>query len=158
MGTIRSIAAAAAAALGVASAQAQDAFDACEVFGQADAQRVLGSEAAPEPVNPKVKRPKVVPTCTYWAAKDGKNISATAMFRFGRGESEAQRAFEDERLKFQTKPMFIGGSPAFWSAKQGQLHVLKGRTWLTVTVGSTQASERDPDLARKLGEALVKKL
>jgi hypothetical protein len=54
--------------------------------------------------------------------------------------------------------MFISGSPAFWSAKQGQLHVLKGRTWLTVTVGSTVATERDPDLARKLGEALVKKL
>jgi hypothetical protein len=36
--------------------------------------------------------------------------------------------------------------------------VLKGRTWLTVTVGSSKAAEREPEPARRLAEQLAKKL
>ena len=46
-------------------------FDACEVFTQADAEAAMGTTMAPEPVNPKVKRPKVVLTCTYTGSKEG---------------------------------------------------------------------------------------
>ena len=77
---------------------------------------------------------------------------------FGKTEADAQRAFEEERLKFQTKPMLFGGASAFWSAKQGQLHALKGRTWLTVTVGTAKPVEREPEAARRLAEQLLKKL
>lgn len=148
----------AALAIACAPVAAQDAFDACEVFTKAEADKALGAGAEPEPVNPKVKRPKVVSACTYYSAKEGKARSAVAGFRFARTEDDARRAFEDERLKFQTKPMLIGGGSGFWSAKQGQLHVLKGRTWLTVSVGGAKPAERDAEASRALAEAIAKKL
>ena len=150
--------AAALVAFAALGAGAQDAFDACEIFTQDEARKVLGPNVDPEPVNPKVKRPKVVSTCTWWSSKDGKPVSASANFRFARTEADAQRAFEDEKLKFQTKPMLLGGSSAFWSAKQGAMQLLKGRTWLVVAVGGAKPGERDADASRKLAEILAKKL
>jgi hypothetical protein len=150
--------AAALAAWAALGAGAQDTFDACEVFTQADAQKVLGANVDPEPVNPKVKRPKVIPTCTWWSSKDGKPVSAAATFRFAKTEAEAQRAFDDEKLKFQTKPMLIGGASAFWSAKQGAFQFLKGRTWVVVAVGGAKPAERDAEASRKVAEILLKKL
>lgn len=158
MRTIRMTTAAALAACGVASASAQEAFDACEIFTQAEAQKALGAAAEPEPVNPKAKKPKVIPTCTFWGSKDGKPVSASATFRFARTEADAQRAFEEEKLKFQTKPMIIGGAPAFWSAKLGNLQLLKGRAWLVVAVGGAKPIERDAEASKKVAEALAKKL
>jgi hypothetical protein len=146
------------AAVGMAGARAQETFDACDLFTQDEAQKALGSDARPEPVNPKVKRPRFVPTCTYFGSKYGKAISASASFKFARNEAEAQRAFDEERLKFQTKPMLIGAVTGFWSSKQGQVHLLKGRVSVTVAVGGALPAERDADLSRKLAEALVKKL
>ena len=78
MRKITTMTAAALAAWMAAGATAQDAFDACEIFTQADAQKVLGTNVDPEPVNPKVKRPKVIPTCTWWSSKDGKPVSYQA--------------------------------------------------------------------------------
>lgn len=147
-----------ATALFAGAVQAQDAFDACEVFTQAEAESVLGKGASPEPVNPKVKRPKVVTTCSYFGSKDGQVTVATAQFRFAKSEADIQRAFDEERLKFQTKPLLMGGGRAFWSAKQGQLHLQKGRTWLTVGVGPQKPADREPEPARRLAEQLAKKL
>lgn len=148
----------AAALAFTAPAVAQDAFDACDVFTQADAEKALGAAAAPEPVNPKVKRPKVVATCTYNGFKDGKPVAASVQFRFGKTDQDAQRAFDEARLQYQTKPMLIAGSDAFWSAKTGQFNLRKGRTWVTLSVGPAKTTERDADQARKLAEILVKKL
>jgi len=139
-------------------ALAQDAFDACEVFTQAEAQKALGMAVEPEPVNPKARRPKVIATCTWWASKDGKPISASVNFRFARTDGDAQRAFGEEKLKFQSKPMLIGNATAFWSAKQGVVQLLKGRTWIVVAVGGAKPAERDAEGARKVAEALEKKL
>lgn len=157
-----------AAVLGAAAtspiAWAEDAFDACEVFTPADAEKALGVPAAApaEPVNPKAKlppkRPKVIPVCTYSGLKEGKPVSARAEFRFGKTEGEAQKAFDDARMHFQTKPLLIAGAEAFWSGKTGQLHVRKGRTWVTLQVGGAPLQERDINDARKLGEILAKKL
>ena len=156
-------AAAIAALLGAAATSsalaAEEAFDACEVFTQADAEKALGTTAAGEPVNPKVKRPKVVPACTYNGFKDGKAVAASAQFRFGKTEADAQKAFDDARMQFQTKPMLISGTEAaFWSAKTGQMNLRKGRTWLTVSVGPQKLSERDLNDAKKLAEILAKKM
>lgn len=151
-------AAAAIAAATAIPALAQDAFDACLVFTQADAEAAMGTAAAGEPVNPKVKRPKVVPTCTYNGFKDGKAIAASAQFRFARSEGDAQKAFDDARLQYQTKPMYISGADAFWSAKTGQMNLRKGRTWVSVAVGPAKLAEREMDPAKKLAELLVKKL
>lgn len=137
---------------------AEEAFDACEVFTQADAEKALGTAAATDPVNPKVKRPKVIPNCTYKGFKDGKPVSVTVQFRFGRTDADAERAFEDARLQFQTKPMLISGTQAFWSGKTGQMNLRKGRTWITVAVGSDRPNERTPDDAKKVAEAIAKKL
>ena len=137
---------------------AQDAFDACLVFTQTDAEAAMGTTAAPEPVNPKVKRPKVVPLCTYTGFKDSKAVAASVQFRFARTEGDAQKAFDDARLQFQTKPMYISGAEAFWSAKTGQMNLRKGRTWVTLAVGPAKLSEREIDQAKKLAELLVKKL
>jgi hypothetical protein len=146
-----------AACLGT-GAWAQETFDACEIFTQDDAQKALGTTAASEPVNPKVKRPKVVAICTYNGFKDGKAVAASAQFRFGKTDAEAQRAFDDARMQFQTKPMLISGTDAFWSAKTGQMNMRKGRAWLTLSVGPQKFSERSLDDARKLAEILAKKM
>ena len=140
------------------SAWAQESFDACDVFTQEDAEKALGTTASSEPVNPKVKRPKVVANCTYNGFKDGKPVAASAQFRFGKTDSDAQKAFDDARMQFQTKPMLISGADAFWSAKTGQMNLRKGRAWLTVSVGPQKLNERDLNDAKKLAEILAKKL
>ena len=139
-------------------AMAQDAFDACLVFTQSDAEAAMGTTAASEPVNPKVKRPKVVATCTYNGFKDGKAVAASAQFRFARSEGDAQKAFDDARMQYQTKPMYISGADAFWSAKTGQMNLRKGRTWVSLSVGPAKLAEREMGEAKKLAELLVKKL
>jgi hypothetical protein len=153
-----SIALASAALLAAAPLRAEDAFDACEVFTAADAEAVLGTQVAPEPVNPKVKRPKVIPTCSYSAFKEGKPVEARVQFRFGKTNEEAQRAFEEHRLQVQTKPMLTSGAEMFWSGKTGQMNLRKGRTWAQVTVGPQKPSERDIDQAKKLSEVIARKM
>lgn len=145
-------------ALAAFPASAQEGFDACAVFTQDDAEKALGAPAAGESANPKVKRPRVVTTCTYTGSKDGKSVAATALFKISRNNDEAARAFEEARLQFQTKPMLISGAEAFWSGKTGQMHVRKGRTWITLSAGPAKPNEREIDAARKLAEILVKKL
>lgn len=140
------------------TARGEDAFDACDIFTMQDAQQALATAASAEPVNPKVRRPKVVTTCTYDGFKDGKSVAATVQFRFGRTEEEAQRAFEDARLQFQTRPLLILGYEAFWAGKTGQMNLRKGRTWITLSVGTARPDERDMDQARKLAEILAKKI
>jgi hypothetical protein len=142
----------------VPAAWAEETFDACEIFTQGDAELALGTSAAGETFNPKVKRPKVIPVCTYNGFKDGKPVAASVQFRFGKTEGDAQRAFDDARMQFQTKPMLISGADAFWSAKTGQMNLRKGRTWITVAVGPPKLSERDLADAKKLAEILAKKL
>lgn len=149
---------AAALLIGAAPVAAQEAFDACDVFTQADAEAALGTAATGEAVNPKVRRPKVVSSCTYGAFKDGKAVTAGAQFRFGRSEADALKSFDEARLQFQTKPLYIAKAEAFWSAKTGQMHLRKGRAWVTLTVGPPKADERTLEPARKLAEILVGKL
>jgi len=140
------------------NARAEDAFDACNFFTAADAEAALGVAAAPEPVNPKVKRPKVVLSCTYNGFKDGKPVAAATQLKVSRSDSEAQRAFDEARLQFQTKPMLLPGAEAFWAGKVGQLNVRKGRTWMVIAVGPPKVNERDLEQAKKLAEILLKKL
>jgi hypothetical protein len=147
-----------AAFLAPAAWAAEEPFDACEVFTQADAEAALGTTAAGETFNPKVKRPKVIPVCTYTGFKEGKAVAASVQFRFGKTDADAQRAFDDARMQFQTKPMLISGADAFWSAKTGQMNLRKGRTWITVSVGPPKLNERNPGDAKKLAEILLKKL
>jgi hypothetical protein len=146
------------AAASVPAAWAQETFDACDLFTQVDAEKALGTAAAGEPVNPKVKRPKVIPNCTYNGFKDGKAVAATAQFKFGKTEADAQRAFDEARMQFQTKPMLISGTEAFWSSKTGQMNLRKGRAWVTVSVGPAKLNERDVNEAKKLAEILAKKM
>ena len=151
------------AAIGVTAAlpvwSAEEAFDACTVFTEVEAQAGLGVAAAPEPPNPKVKqRPKVVLACTYHGFKESKAVSASTTFKFGRTDAETQKAFEEARLQFQTKPLFISGAEAFWSGKTGQLNLRKGRTWIVIAAGPAPVGERDINEARKLAEILTKKL
>jgi hypothetical protein len=150
-----------AAALGAAAAmpaQAADPFDACAVFTQDDAAKALGTTASGEPANPKARRARNVMACTYQGVKGDKPVAASAQFRFARTEAEAQRAFDDARLKFQTKPMLLSGAEAFWSGKTGQMNLRKGRTWVTLSVGPEKLAEREFEEARRLAEILAKKL
>ena len=160
MRIIRTLAGAALAAVALASvaARAEERFDACDIFTQADAEKALGTTAAAEPVNPKARRPRVVTACTYNGFKDGKPVAATVQFRFGRSDADTREAFEGARLQYQTKPLLLSGAEAFWSAKTGQLNVRKGRTWLTLTVGAAKAQERDDDEAKRLAQILVPKI
>jgi hypothetical protein len=158
MKTIRSLVPALVAAAFAVPAHAQDAFDACDVFTQADAEAALGTAAQPEPVNPKVKRPKVVTKCTYNGFKEGKPVAATAEFRFGRNEGDVRGAFNEHRMAVQTKPILLPGAEGFWSSKTGQMNLRKERTWVTLSVGAPKITDRDPDQARKLAELLAKKI
>jgi hypothetical protein len=151
-------AAIAAAALTAAAAPQEEPFDACTVFTQADAEKALGTAAQPEPANPKVRRPRVVTTCTYTGTREGHPVAASVQFRFAKTEPEARGAFEDARLQYQTKPLLIPGIESFWSGKTGQMHVRKGRTWLTVSVGGAKPAERELEPARKLAETLAGKI
>ncbi len=86
-------------------------------------------------------------------------FSASVQFRFGKNEDEAQRAFDENKMQFQTKPIIIPGiQSAFWSGKTGQLNLRKGRAWVTLSVGPPKISERDLNDARKLAEILAKKI
>lgn len=150
------LAAAAAACVAARAAAPEERFDACAIFTQADAEKALGTAAAAEPANPKARRPKVVTACTYNGFKDGKPVAATVQFRFGRTEAEARAAFEDARLQYQTKPLLLPGADGvFWSSKTGQMNVLKGRAWITLTVGGPKPDQRDDDQAKRLAEILV---
>jgi hypothetical protein len=160
MRIIRTLACAAlaASALAAAGANAEERFDACEIFTQADAEQALGTTASPPPVNPKARRPKVVTACTYDAFKDGKPVAATVQFRFARSDAEMDQAFEDARLKYQTKPFLLPGAEAFWNGKTGEMNVRKGRAWAVLTVGGAKPKDRDDDDARKLALILVPKI
>lgn len=138
---------------------AEETFDACDVYTADDAAKALGTAANPEPINPKARRPKIIPVCTYTGSKDGKALATSVQFRWGKTDEEAKRAFDDARLQYQTKPLIIAGyDEAFWSGKTGQLNVRKGRTWVIMSVGADKASERFIDDARKLADTLAKKL
>ncbi len=139
------------------AAAAQEAFDACDVFTAQDAEAALGT-AAVETNNFKGKRPRVVMTCNYSGSKDGKALSASAQFRFARTDAEMRQAFGDARLEQQTKPVLIAGNDAFWNGRTGQLHLRKGRAWVTLSVGPEKQGDRDIEVARKLAEALVKRM
>lgn len=145
-------------ALAPQPAAGQEAFDACGVFTQEDAEKALGTAATGEAAGAKARRPRVVLQCTYNGFKDGKPVAATAQFRFARSPEEAQRAFDDYRMQYQTKPLLISGAEAFWSAKTGQMNVRKGRAWMQLSVGGAKLNERDADMARKLAEILVGKM
>jgi len=143
---------------GPAAWAAEETFDACDVFTQVDAEKALGTTAAGETFNPKLKRPKVIPVCTYSGFKDGKPVAVSVQFRFGKTEGDAQKAFDDARMQFQTKPMLISGADAFWSAKTGQMNLRKGRAWVAVSVGPEKLGDRDLNDAKKLAEILAKKM
>ncbi len=136
---------------------AQD-FDACTVFTQEDAEKALGAAAVGETQNPKVKRPKTVMACAYSGFKEGKPVTAKATFKLGKTTGDGQQAFEQARLQHQTKPMLLSGADAFWAGKTGQMHLRKGRAWVTLDVGPTKVSDRDVEDAKKLAEILAKKL
>ena len=138
-------------------AAAQEAFDACDIFTAQDAEAAMGT-AAVETSNFKGKRPRVVMTCNYSGSKDGKALTASAQFRFARSDAEMRQAFADARLEQQTKPVLIAGNDAFWNGRTGQLHLRKGRAWVTLSVGPEKQGDRDLEPARKLAEALAKKM
>ena len=52
----------------------------------------------------------------------------------------------------------MSGAEAFWSSKTGQMYVRKGRTAVTLQVGSQKTNERDIETHKALAEVLVKKL
>ena len=136
---------------------AQEAFDACEIFTLQDAESVLG--VAPQEATVfKGKRPRVVSDCKYVGSKDGRNVAASAQFRFARTEADMRQSFGDARMELQTKPLSVAGQEAFWAGKTGQLHMRKGRTWVTLSVGPEKAGDRDVEAARKLAETIAKKL
>ena len=136
---------------------AQDAFDACEILTADDAKAALGTDVFEATVF-KGKRPKVVPDCKYTASKDGRNLSASVHFRFARSEADLGQSFSDARMEMQTKPLSVGGQPAFWAGKKGELHMRKGRTWVVVVVGPDKPGDRDMEAARKVAEMIAKKL
>ncbi len=138
---------------------AEEPFDACDVFTQADAEAALGTAARRGAGEPKVRRPKVIATCTYNGFKDGKPVAATVQFRFGRTEAEAQ-----QRLRGRA-PAVPDQAPAHLRRRgvleredrpdepaQGS-HLGRRSRW-----ARRRSSERDMDEAKKLAEILATKI
>jgi hypothetical protein len=133
--------------------QSKDAFDACQVLTQADAEKALGKAVA-VPELPKGKKPVVSSTCTWTAGED----SVSAQFIGAKTDAEAKKAFDEMRLQFQTKPVMMSGMEGFWSAKTGKFYALKGRTVVIVALGSPRLNERDAEKNRRIAEFLLNKL
>jgi hypothetical protein len=133
-----------------AFAQGKDAFDACQVLTQADAEKALGKAVA-VPELPKGKKPVASATCTWMAGED----SVSAQFIGGKTDADVKKAFDEMRLQYQTKPVMMTGMEGFWSAKTGKFYALKGRTAVIVGLGSPKLNERDADKSRKLAESLL---
>ena len=139
-----------------AQAQVPKEFNACAIFTAEDAAKAIGAPAEQEVV--KGKPQKVVTSCSYSGMLEGKQQLANVQFRFGRTPAEAVAGFKESRLEVRGKPVIISGNDAYWHTKQGQLHLVKGGTWLVITVGSFKENERQPEQARKLAELLLPKI
>ncbi len=133
--------------------QSKDAFDACQVLTQADAEKALGKPVA-VPELPKGKKPVPSATCTWTAGED----SVSAQFIGAKTDAEAKKAFDEMRLQYQTKPLMMSGMEGFWSAKTGKFYALKGRTAVIVALGSPRVNERDAEKSRVIAEFLLNKL
>ena len=141
----------------LAAPHAYAAFDACDVFTQAEAESVMEVAVANDARSRK--RPWLVTTCSYRATKEGLPVEASVHFRFSGSDLEAQRAFDEARMSLQTKPFIMpGGAEAFWSARTGEMNLRKGRAWVTMSVGPDAVKDRDLEPARKLAEMIAKKL
>ena len=133
--------------------QSKDAFDACLVLTQADAENALAKPVA-VPELPKGKKYVPSATCTWMAGED----SVSAQFMGGKTDAEVKKSFDEMRLQYQTKPVMMSGMEGFWSAKTGKFYALKGRIGVIVGIGSPRLNERDADKSRKLAEALLAKV
>jgi hypothetical protein len=136
-----------------ASGQGKDAFDACQVLTQADAEKALGKAVA-VPEIPKGKKPVASATCTWMAGED----SVSAQFIGGKTDADVKKAFDEMRLQYQTKPMMLSGMEGFWSARTGKFYALKGRTAVIVGLGSPRLNERDVEKSRNLAVSLLNKM
>jgi hypothetical protein len=134
-------------------AQGKDAFDACQLLTQADAEKALGKAVA-VPELPKGKKAVVSATCTWTAGED----IVSAQFIGAKTDADAKKAFDEMRLQFQTKPVMLTGMEGFWSAKSGKFYALKGRTAVIVGLGSPKLNERDAEKSRNLAVALLAKI
>jgi uncharacterized glyoxalase superfamily protein PhnB len=83
---------------------------------------------------------------------------AAVLFRFARSDEEAKRMFSESRLEVRGRSMIIARADTFWDEKPGQLNVLKGNVWLTVTAGPAGLQKREPGAAKKLAETLIPKI
>lgn len=146
-------------ATNAAVAQEPKEFDACRVFTSQDAEKVLGVIVTQDVVNSKAKV-KVVLACNYTSTSgDARTLQvAGASFRFAHNDDEAKRSFSEARHGVRGKPMIVAGKDAFWIEKLGQLNVLKGNTWLTVSAGPVGMQGRDATPAIKLAEILLPKI
>ena len=143
-------------ACSLAQAQVPKEFNACAIFTAEDAAKAIGAPAEQEEV--KGKPAKVIASCSYSGTFEGKQQLANVQFRFGRTPAEAAASFRESRLEVRGKPVIINGHDAYWHAKLGQLHLVKGATWLVITVGSFKENERQPEQARKLAELMLPKI
>lgn len=140
-------------------AAAWAAFDACEIFTLAEAQRVMETRLDGDEPRAKARRARTASACSYRGVKEGVPVEAHAHFRFASTDDDAQRAFEEARMNLQTKPFLMpGGGEAFWSARTGEMNVRKGRAWVTLSAGPDAIEQRDLEAARRLAEMIARKL
>lgn len=142
-------------------AQTPKDFDACSIFTAEDAEKALAVAVTKDIVNSKVKsKDKAVMTCSYSSESgDAKPLQvAVVLFRFARSDEEAKRTFSESRLAVRGRAMIIARADTFWDEKLGQLNVLKGNVWLTVSAGPAGQQKREPEAAKKLAQALIPKI
>jgi hypothetical protein len=132
---------------------------ACEVMTQADAEAVLGTGAVRSTTagaSDVVNNDTSVTTCSYQVESGTSLKQATVLLRAS-VPREAQAGFMSAKQS-DAKEVADLGEAAYWSATYGQLNVLKGGTWMILSVGAAPVRDHSLPESKILAERLVGKL
>lgn len=146
-----------------ASTQTYGAKDACNYLTQDIANVMLGAGANKGDNTPGASSDDVsVSTCTYTSATDGtlesaKNVhTATLLLRAPLTDTGAESNKEPFANQKEGAVSVAGyGEKAYWDPAMGQFNVLQKDSWLIMSVGPAQASQRTQDDAQKMAQAIL---
>ncbi len=133
---------------------------ACDLFKLQDAQNVLGSGAqkgSSTQTNSESAQ-RSVTTCTYSYDPGSLSdlVTATVLVRAS-SDAEAKKSFESSRSD-NAQDIKDYGDAAYWNPSLGQINLLKGNYWVTVSAGAGPLDSRQQDLPTKIAGIIVKRI
>lgn len=132
---------------------------ACDVLSEADVQVVLGSGTSKNVSSGSadvVTSERSVTTCSYKNG-DGSALKQAIVLLRASAASEAKAGFNGAKQSDATSVAGLGEA-AYWSPTYSQLNVLKGNTWMIISVGGPGVSDHSEAESKTLAERLISKL